>query len=233
MKTSVILPAGGMGLRSGAASPKQFVMLGNFPMYEYSLNTFLSHPHLSTVILVVPTIYVDEVQTRWKNEPRVSVVAGGSERWLSVQNGFNALDRDTYGVLIHDVARPFVDHAVIDRCINSITEGNCCVAALRTVDTTKEVIGQIVVQTLDRKNLISVQTPQAFPYDVLSRMYAYLKNHSDQIPAQNRTDEAGMVEAMGEQVVWVEGSSLLQKVTTASDLKWAEWVSSQKTKAEN
>lgn len=231
----VILPAGGMGMRAGSAEPKQFVHLGagardsdqglgasqGKPMLLYTLEAFHRLACVKSIILVLPNERREEYAARLSGFPKVKLVAGGAERWESVRNGFAALDPGLPVVLVHDVARPFVSEAIINRCLTALMPGVCVIAALPAADTVKEISGPSITRTLDRKKLILVQTPQVFPRAILAAVYA--APWAGDVP----TDEAQMAERAGYEVRWVLGSESNRKVTGAPDLLWAEWMANR------
>lgn len=220
----VILPAGGKGLRIGGPEPKQFLPLRpGRSMLSYSVEAFSRLDCVASIALVLPRERMDAFAALAQAHPKVHLVEGGAERWESVRNGYLATDPRLPYVLVHDVARPFVSEAVIRRCLQSVTEEACAIAALPASDTVKQVSGDLVKQTLDRDHLILVQTPQAFPRAVLDAVYALAENGpspSIGIP----TDEAMMAERAGYAVRWVRGADALRKITGAADLAWAKWM---------
>lgn len=215
----VVLPAGGKGLRAGASEPKQFLpLLPGRPMLAYAVEAFSAHARVASIVLVLPPDRMAEFAGLAAAFPKLRLAEGGAERWESVRNGVLALDPALPYVLVHDVARPFVSKAVIDRCLEAISPRACVIAAVPATDTVKEVEGSVVRRTLDRSRLILVQTPQVFPRAVLDRAYA--RDWGGETP----TDEAMMAERDGCEVRWVAGSDANRKVTGAADLAWAEWV---------
>ena len=179
---------------------------------------------VAAIVLTVPREFVDVLKQQTADLSRVRVVEGGAQRWQSVQRGFRALPNDCDPVVIHDVARPFVDPQIIQHGIELAQKGSCVLTALPASDTLKQVDGPKVEKTLDRRAVIQVQTPQFFPRDVLKQTYAALEQKS--IPDLFLTDEAGLVEYLGYGVQWIEGNERLRKVTREEDLRWADWMAS-------
>jgi 2-C-methyl-D-erythritol 4-phosphate cytidylyltransferase len=215
----VVLPAGGKGLRTGSAEPKQFLPLSpGKPMLAYAVEAFHRLAFVESIALVLPPARMADFAGLARAFPKVKLVEGGSERWESVRNGFLSLDPSLPYILVHDAARPFVSESVIRRCLAAAAPGDCVIAALPAADTIKEVEGSQVSRTLDRGRLIQVQTPQVFPRAALEKAYAM------EWGGQAPTDEAMMAERAGFGVRWVRGSDVNRKVTGAADLEWAEWL---------
>ncbi|MBF0432282.1 MAG: 2-C-methyl-D-erythritol 4-phosphate cytidylyltransferase [Fibrobacteria bacterium] len=220
VKTGVVLPAGGKGVRFGGEMPKQFYSVGSQPLFMHSLDIFSAVPEIDEIVLVLPKPYIAKYASLQSRYEKLLITEGGAKRWNSVQNGFYALSEDIECILVHDVARPFLPVSVIRRCLEKLrTHGNN-VAALPVVDTTKYIENDLVTRTIDRKQLISVQTPQSFTREALLKVYTELDPASGIL----QTDEACFVEAAGMDVYWVEGSPLLHKVTNQEDLAWAGWI---------
>ncbi|MDB5102336.1 MAG: 2-C-methyl-D-erythritol 4-phosphate cytidylyltransferase [Fibrobacteres bacterium] len=214
-----MLPAGGKGLRAGSAEPKQFLPLRQGKaMLAYSVEAFSAMDCVKSIALVLPRERMASFAGLAQAHPKLKLVEGGPERWVSVRNGFQVLDPKLPYILVHDVARPFVSQAVIRRCLEAVAPNACVIAALPASDTVKEVAEGLVSRTLDRNRLILVQTPQVFPRYVLEAVYGRI--WTGDIP----TDEAMMAERAGCEVRWVMGADANRKVTGAADLTWAEWV---------
>lgn len=218
----VILPAGGKGLRAGASEPKQFLPLAaGKPMLVYALEAFHALVCVKSIVLALPKEKLSDFAGLAASHPKLRLVEGGPERWVSVRNAFQVLDAKLPYALIHDVARPFVSAAVIRRCLEGVGPGTCAIAAMPSPDTVKQVEEDRVTRTLDRRGLVLVQTPQVFPRQVLETVYGRI--WSGDIP----TDEAMMAEQAGYPVRWVAGSDVNRKITGAADLEWARWMASR------
>ena len=218
----VILPAGGKGLRAGSAEPKQFLpLLPGKPMLDFAVEAFSRLDFVRAIALVLPRERMAAFAGLVLAHPKLKLVEGGAERWISVRNGFQVLDPKLPYVLVHDVARPFITQGVIRRCMEALAPDACVIAAVPSPDTVKEVSEGVVTRTLDRRGLVLVQTPQVFPRAVLETVYARI--WSGDIP----TDEAMMAERAGCQVRWVLGNDSNRKITGATDLAWAQWIASR------
>ena len=144
-----------------------------------------------------------------------SVVTGGATRAESVRIALAEVPDGALAIVVHDAARPLLDDAVIERVLAPLGEGfDGAVPALPISDTVKRVDGRVVVETLDRDGLVTVQTPQAF---VTSALKAAASGEG--------TDCASLVEARGGRIAVVDGDPRLRKVTTEADLELvASWL---------
>jgi 2-C-methyl-D-erythritol 4-phosphate cytidylyltransferase len=149
-----------------------------------------------------------------EREVPVRVVAGGAQRGDSVAAGLAAHSPDVEVVLVHDAARCLTPVAVFDRVIAAVRSGApAVVPGLAVVDTIKDVDETgTVVGTPDRQRLRAIQTPQGFRRDVLVRAHA--------VPSA-ATDDAALVERLGERVLVVDGAPEALKITTPADLDTA------------
>jgi 2-C-methyl-D-erythritol 4-phosphate cytidylyltransferase len=148
-------------------------------------------------------------------------VPGGTTRTESVRAGVAEVPEDAAVIVVHDAARPLVSEEVILRVIAALGEGfDGAVPGLPLADTVKRVQGGVVVETVPRDELVTVQTPQAFVAPVLRAALKALSDESSQSP----TDCASLVEANGGRIRVVEGDEKLLKVTTRADLeRVASW----------
>jgi 2-C-methyl-D-erythritol 4-phosphate cytidylyltransferase len=216
-----ILVAAGRGERLGLDQPKAFAKLGEDPLLAEPLRRLDESDWIDRIVIVAPP--------GWE-EPAIllaeelacskvhSCVPGGETRAGSVRAGLAEVPADALVVLVHDAARPLVTEAVIERVLAPLGDGwDGAVPGLAVSDTLKRVAGDgRVVETVPRDGVYAVQTPQAFPADVLRRAAA---------GDAEASDCAGLVEAAGGRVTVVEGDPQLLKVTTADDLaKIASWL---------
>jgi len=216
-----ILVAAGRGERLGLDQPKAFAKLGEDPLLAEPLRRLDESGWIDRIVIVAPP--------GWE-EPAIllaeelacskvhSCVAGGETRTDSVRAGLAEVAEDAIVVLVHDAARPLVSDAVIERVLAPLSDGwDGAVPGLEVSDTLKRAGADGgIVETVPRDGLYAVQTPQAFPADVLRRALA---------GDGEATDCAGLVEAAGGRVKIVVGDPRLLKVTTADDLaRIASWL---------
>ena len=220
MSTWAILAAAGSGERLGADRPKAFVALGELPLLATSMERLDESDWIDAIVVAAPPGW-EEPSILLAEEigaGKVSaVVPGGTTRAESVRLALAEVPDEAVAVLVHDAARPLVDDEVVGRVLTPLAEGwDGVVPALPIADTVKRVDGDRVLETVDRDDLVSVQTPQAFLADVLRRAVA---------GGGDATDCAGLVEAGGGRIRWVEGDPRLLKVTTRADLdRVAAWL---------
>ena len=221
MSVWAILVAAGRGERLGLDQPKAFAKLGDEPLLAEPLRRLDDSDWVDAIVVVAPPGWEEPVilLAEELSLSKVSAcVAGGERRVDSVRAGLDEVPADALVVLVHDAARPLLPAEVVERVLAPLSEGwDGAVPGLAVSDTLKRVGPDGAVQeTVPRDGLWAVQTPQAFPADVLRRAVA---NGGD------ATDCAGLVEAAGGRVKVVEGDPLLLKVTTADDLaKIASWL---------
>ena len=217
MHVTAIIAAAGAGRRLGAEMPKQLIELGGRSMLQRCVETFVGHPRVTDVVVVLPADLAAE-PPEWlaAPAPRVRVVRGGERRQDSVANGFDALPESCDLVLVHDAARPFVSDAVITRAIDAAAEHGAAIAAVPVSDTVKRVVREPgsprIVETIPRETVYLAQTPQAFRREVLCDAVRIGRAGAD------ATDEAALAERAGHVVRVVEGDPDNWKVTTARDL---------------
>ncbi len=223
----VVVVAAGQGLRAGGGEPKQFRPIAGVPMLLRALRPFTSHPDVAEVVVVLSPEMV-AAPPAWLTELGggiLRLVGGGAERTDSVRNGVAALGEGISVVLVHDGARPFADHALVDRVIGRSRGGVGVVPALMVSDTLKKVTGtsEEVAETVSRDGLYRAQTPQGFPRRVLQKAF-----DTPLRPGYLPTDEASLVEETNAGVVvLVEGSALNLKITTPDDFLLAEAIAAK------
>ncbi len=214
-KVSAVILAAGEGRRFGAA--KQFALLRGKPVLDWSLEAFNEHPGIDEIVLVLADIGTKKNFVA-RYEKIKAVVKGGRQRQDSVNRGFQAIDPRAKGtVLIHDGARPLAGQELIGRIIERTREKGAVIPGLLMEETIKEGAAGEVLGTLDRTRLYRVQTPQGFSYSLLKR--ALKKAKADHFYG---TDEASLVERLGERVFIVDGDPRNIKITVPQDLKMAE-----------
>lgn len=212
---AIIVAAGASHRMAGV--DKVFAMLAGEPLIKYSLRAFQEVQDVDTVVLVLSDAQLERGYhlVDGAGLTKVSaIVPGGSRRQDSVANGLNSL-RHCDVVMVHDGARPLVDHDIIYRGLDAMIETGAASAAIPVTDTVKISGGDMVVSsTLDRRGLWAAQTPQVFRSGLLMEAHDAV--------GVDVTDDAAMVEALGEKVKLFLGSYNNIKVTTPQDMTHAE-----------
>jgi len=220
---AALIVAAGRGARAASEDgrPKQYCSIGGLPVLTRSIAAFASHPRVDEILVV---IHPDDAglyaaASAPYAERLRKPVQGGARRQDSVRAGLEALNEvRPASVLIHDAARPFVEPALIARVIDCLAAHEAALPCLPVTDTLKWVSHGRVVGTAERDQLFRAQTPQGFRFDaILAAHRAAAKE-----PAREFTDDAGVAEWYGLDVVLVEGSEGNRKLTTAEDLRRAD-----------
>jgi len=207
-----LIVAAGRGSRFGAAAPKQYVELAGRPVLRHSLETFLKHPQIDAVRVVIHADDRAMYEAAASGLSPLEPVTGGATRQESVRRGLESLrDRAPGIVLIHDAARPLVDSALIDRMLAALAASPGAIPVLPVADTVKRASNGIVQETLDRQTLWRAQTPQAFRYGEIMAAH-------NAAAGRELTDDAAVAEAAGLAVALVPGQEENFKVTTEADL---------------
>jgi 2-C-methyl-D-erythritol 4-phosphate cytidylyltransferase len=217
-----LIPAAGVGARMGSEYPKQYLQIAGKPMLRHVLDLFASSKTIAHTFVVASAAdgYIGQVMSDAPHLAGKATVIGkgGATRHESVLNGLHAM-RDGVGdddwVLVHDAARPGLTHALLESLVAALRDDAVGgLLALPVVDTLKrEGTAQRVQATVPRDGLWAAQTPQMFRYALLRRAL----EQADQV-----TDEASAVEALGLHPKLVEGSPRNFKITLPHDIAWAE-----------
>ena len=218
MSVWAVLAAAGRGERLGDDRPKAFARLGDLPLVAEPLRRLDDSEWIDGIVVAAPagweepTIVLAEELAAGKVG---SVVTGGDTRAASVRAALAEFPDAAAVVLVHDAARPLVSDDVIARVLAPLSEGfDGAVPVLPLADTVKRVRHDVVVETLDRDELVVSQTPQAFLADALRRA-----------ADGEGSDCASLVEAQGGRIKTVPGDQRLLKVTSPEDLELvASWL---------
>jgi 2-C-methyl-D-erythritol 4-phosphate cytidylyltransferase len=216
---AVLVPAGGIGARLGRRTPKQFLRLGAATILSRTLSHFLRHPDVRAIVVAAPAEHLERTRRmvrRSGGRRPVIVVAGGATRQESVWQALRAAPEDVELVVVHDAVRPFIDRRLVDAVVTAAAAHGAAICALPIAETVKRVRGELVETTLDRAGLWTVQTPQAFRAALLRE--AHDKARREGVVA---TDDAMLVEWLGQPVRVVTGLAGNVKITTPEDLRRA------------
>ncbi|MDO5060535.1 MAG: 2-C-methyl-D-erythritol 4-phosphate cytidylyltransferase [Actinomycetaceae bacterium] len=228
-----VVTAAGSGTRLGYAQPKALVPLVGVTLVERAVETFLKHPRVAGIVVTAPaeSPVFERFEKLFEGVAEILVVPGGATRQASVYQGLLGLSvlAERLGlvhrisetsVLIHDAARCLMPAEVIDRVALALESSRAVIPVLPVVDTLTTSVYQefeCAGESVDRSKLRAVQTPQGFKYPTI--LLAHQKAAS--IQAEQFTDDASLMELVGESVQLVEGSELSLKITTPFDLRVA------------
>ena len=239
MKISVIIPSAGKSTRYGKKD-KLAEDLGGRPLLIRTVEFFTKREEVTQIIVVGPSHDFENFRERFA--PSLSfhgvlIVEGGATRCDSVKNALEAVEEGIDRIAVHDGARPALTNELFDKIIQAAKKLHAVAAAtqitgtLKRIKKTKQTISDDdaiadsifggegkfsvdvfeVEQTVDRHGLWELQTPQIFEPSLLKRAY-------NRIDCSEVTDDAQLVEELGEVVHLVQGESRNIKVTTQSDL---------------
>ena len=229
MKRYLIVVAGGKGVRMGGEMPKQFQLLGGKPLVMVTLEHLNAIDPAMQLILVLPEQHMELWKQLCKEHSfavPLILAQGGSTRFHSVQNGLAQVD-DIEDALVgvHDGVRPFVSSKVLDECFSRAWTDGAAIPMIDLQDSLRHIVGSDATEVVPRDRYRLVQTPQVFKLSLLRRAY-------EQRFVESFTDDASVVEALGEKVSGVEGNRENIKITTPFDMLVAKtliecWTSQQ------
>ena len=216
MSRYAIIVAAGSGMRMGAPIPKQFLEVGGKPILMHTLHRFLEFNAAIRIVLVLHADYVSMWHSLCEQHGFTApheIVLGGSERFFSVQKAVESIkDNDDAVIGIHDAVRPLVSVDTLERCYATAHQKGNAVPAI-SVNDSMRVVDAAGNHSIDRSTLRIIQTPQCFNLKLLRK--AFLQDYK-----VGFTDDASVIEAMGERIEMVEGNRENVKITTPEDLQW-------------
>ena len=223
MKVIALIPAAGMGKRMQAGINKQYLQIGGMPIVGRTIAVFEEMPFVDDIYVITPEQEIPfcraEVVERYGFAKVRAIVPGGKERQNSVLNGLRAIDgtEDDTVILIHDGVRPFISRHILEHAVATACDYDGALAAVPVKDTVKVVVDGIVSCTPPRETIWLAQTPQAFRYGIIRAAH-------EMADAEGflGTDDASLVERMGNEVHIVLGDYRNIKITTPEDLVLAE-----------
>ena len=212
MKLYVIIVAGGSGKRMGAEIPKQFLELAGRPVLMHTIERFKSFSDAIEIITVLPENQLRhwlDLQKKYSFNVLQTLVKGGSTRFLSVKNGLKFVTAPGL-VAIHDGVRPFVSNDTIKRCFETAEELGNAVPTISPTESLRILTDKGSIP-INRHNVKQIQTPQVFNSGLIKK--AYLQEYRPEF-----TDDATVLENMGEKVNLIEGNRENIKITNPEDL---------------
>ncbi len=220
-KLSVILPAAGAGKRMKSDVPKILLKVRGTSILEHTIRAFFDSNAKEMIIPVSIGIRADvlTILDNVKAPFPIKVVEGGVERQDSIKNALHVLSQDCEVVAVHDAARPFFKKDIFTEAEMLMQDCAGAIAAVPATYTMKEAKDNVIVRTPERKSLWQINTPQIFKKDILVK--AYDKAYEDGFYG---TDDAMLVERLGEIVKIIEDIPENIKITRPGDMILAEQI---------
>jgi len=231
METTLIaiVPAAGLGKRFDSSNRKTFARLNGIPLLVHTLKRLNREQSIREIIPVLRPEDIDygfELVREHSLSKIKRIAPGGKERQDSIFNALKLIEKDGaeecrhYLVLIHDGARPIIPEGTIERLIEQLRDADGAAPGITPKDTLKVVSAdEIILSTVDRNKIRAIQTPQAFPFNLIKK--AYDKAYQGGYYA---TDDAALVENDGGRVKIITGSPFNIKITTPEDLQMVEQI---------
>jgi 2-C-methyl-D-erythritol 4-phosphate cytidylyltransferase/2-C-methyl-D-erythritol 2,4-cyclodiphosphate synthase len=214
MKLAAILVAAGTGSRFGASAPKQFLTILGEPVIRHAARALIA-----AGATLQPVGDAEAIGEALEGLPFLPVVPGGATRQDSVRAGLLALQTHApEAVLVHDAARPVIPAGTIPALLDALKNAPGAIPAAPVADTLKRATNGVIEATVPRDGLFRAQTPQAFRFDAL------LAAHHAGV--EGATDDASLLESLGQAVAIVPGSESNIKLTWPEDLARLEAVMS-------
>jgi len=216
---NLIIAAAGSGSRFSKKIPKQFIKIQGYEILEINLLKWINIKFINRIYLILPQKEFKYNKSKYqKLSNKIIPVIGGKSRAESINNAIRILDLENKYTLIHDGARPFFTKELITRILNSLKDKTAVVPSLKLTDTIKKIKDDKIVETVNRENLISVQTPQGFHTDLIIKVY------KDLDLSNVNFDDSELVEKSGGDVFYIEGEKNNIKITTQKDIEYAEFL---------
>jgi len=218
-KFAVILPAAGKSSRFGDSQRKKpFVDLKGRPVWVRTAEVFGGIDEVVQTIVCIAAEDLESFKQKFAANlafMEVEIVEGGSTRADSVERGLDRVKSDIDYVAVHDAARPLITKKWVKEVFAAAEQSGAAIPAIPLSSTIKRVDGGTITETVDRSGLYAAQTPQVCRRQILLEAFAKRDGYE-------ATDEAELVERLGQPVTIVEGWPMNIKITTQSDFKMAE-----------
>ena len=216
MKYYAIIVAGGSGSRMNSDLPKQFLPLNGRPVLMHTIEAFNNSDFKPQIILVLSPEHHSlwsELCTKHKFDIPCTLVENGTERFHSVKNGLELVSDDSI-TAVHDAVRPIISNELITRCFRLAEQHFAVIPAVVSKDSIR-IKDLDSTKSLNRQDVLLVQTPQCFQSVVLRKGYK-------QEYKETFTDDASVVEEAGTKIFITEGDYKNIKITFPEDLQIAE-----------
>ena len=226
---AAIICAAGPGTRFGGKKKKQFTDVSGRAVFLRSVELFADRKEVKQVLLAIAPDDEEIVDVKWGPNLKffgVKLFLGGEQRFDTVNNGLLLVKDDIDLVAVHDACRCCVTEKMIDKVIAAAERSGAAIPACPVTATIKQAKDDTIVKTVDRSDLYEAQTPQVFDAKLLKKAYANLKN----LDKSTISDDARLVEALGEKVTIVKTDSSNIKITRGSDIPIAEAIIKSRAK---
>jgi 2-C-methyl-D-erythritol 4-phosphate cytidylyltransferase len=220
-KVGVIICAAGASKRFGEKRKKPFVDVDGRAVFLRSVEIFSNREDVKQILLAISPEDEELVNVKWGPNLKffnTTICLGGTERFDTVQKSLELVKNDIELVVIHDAVRCCIKEEWIDKVITEAARTGAAILARPVVATLKEVKDSLIIKTVDRAGLYEAQTPQVFEAELLRKAYGNLKN----LDKSKISDDAQLVEAIGDKVSIVETDSSNIKITHKADIAIAE-----------
>ncbi|MCK4752087.1 MAG: 2-C-methyl-D-erythritol 4-phosphate cytidylyltransferase [Planctomycetes bacterium] len=218
---AVIICAAGASNRFGGKRKKPFVDVAGRAAFLRSVELFSSRDDVKQILLAISPEDEELVKIKWGPNLtffNTKICFGGEERFDTVSKALELVKDDIDLVVVHDSSRCCIKNDWIDEVIAVATKTGAAILACPVIPTIKEVKDNAITKTVDRTGLYEAQTPQVFETSLLRKAYENLKN----LDKSKISDDAQLVEALGEKVTIVETDTSNIKITHQSDVAIAE-----------
>jgi 2-C-methyl-D-erythritol 4-phosphate cytidylyltransferase len=218
---AAIICCAGPGSRFGGKRKKQYVNVAGRAVFLRSVELFSGREDVKQVLLGISEEDEELVSVKWGPNLEffgVKRFYGGAERFETVNKGLELVKYDIDLVAVHDACRCCVTDQIIGDVIDAAAKTGAAIPAAPVTATIKKAKDSVIVETVDRSDLFEAQTPQIFDRALLQKAYANLAN----VDQSTISDDAQLVEALGEKVSIVETDSSNIKITKPSDIPIAE-----------
>lgn len=216
---SVIVPAAGAAKRMQGID-KVMATLDDTPILIHTLRLFELCPYADEIIVVTREdliVPIGQLCREWQLEKVTKIVIGGKERIHSVRAGLAEVRHDAELIAIHDGARPFCSQKMLEAVFCRAAQTGAAAPAIPLIDTVKRAKDGVVLETLDRENLVAIQTPQVFEASLIKA--ATEKAIQDGFVL---TDDCAAVERIGMKISLTNGERTNIKITTPFDMMVGE-----------
>lgn len=225
MKFTLIVPCGGIGERTGAEIPKQYININGNSILKWTLSKFSNYSGITQLLIPSDDEFTESVKSSIPDyfQDKYELTPHGPTRFQSIFNSISYISEDTDYVIVHDAVRPFVDDELIARAMKRVLKYKAVVPFLKPTDTIKVIDNHkhetFVSETLDREFLAEVQTPQMFEKKLFVDSYQYAK--ANQFKG---TDDSSIVEYSEFHPRLIIGNPRNTKITTEIDLELANYL---------